>query len=145
LHSPDEGGVDHEGDEGCPGLWQVNSPAACQDMHGPDEGGVDHVQDEGGEWCPGFWRVNSPAACQYVHGPDEGGVDHIQDEGGEWDLASRHGTQSHPHHQRPGWRGGGATIDERRYRTDYCCVIIPAMNRLVSTVYQGTKPEFFNF
>ncbi len=46
LHSPDEGGVDHEGDEGCPGLWQVNSPAACQDMHGPDEGGVDPVQDE---------------------------------------------------------------------------------------------------
>jgi hypothetical protein len=41
-----------KGDEGCPGFWQVNSPAACQDMHGPDEGGVDHVQDEGGEGAP---------------------------------------------------------------------------------------------
>jgi len=67
--------------------------------------------------CLGFWRVYSPAACQDVHGPDEGGVDHVQDEGGEWDLASRHGTQSHPHHQRPEG-GGGATIDERIYWTD---------------------------
>jgi hypothetical protein len=82
---------------------------------------------KGGEWCPGFWRVNSPAACQYMHGPDEGGVDHVQDECGEWDLAPRHGSQSHPHHQRPGLGGGGASIDERRYRTDYCCVIIPAI------------------
>jgi hypothetical protein len=100
-----------KGDEGSPGFWRVNSPATCQDMHGPDEGGIDH---EGEERCPGFWWVNSPAACQYMHGPDEGGVDHVQDEGGEWDLAPRHGTQSHPHHQRP--EGGGgvlATIDHR--------------------------------
>jgi hypothetical protein len=57
MHGPDEGGVDHvqdESDEGCSGLWRVNSPAACQDMHGPDEGGVDHVQDEVGETCPGL-------------------------------------------------------------------------------------------
>jgi hypothetical protein len=51
MHGPDEGGVDHVQDE-CgerdSGFWQMNSPAACQDMYGPDEGGVDHFQDEGG-------------------------------------------------------------------------------------------------
>jgi hypothetical protein len=74
--------IARKGNEGYPGLWRVNSPAACQDMHGPDEGRVDHDQNEGGEWCPGFWRMNSPAACQDMYGPDEGGVDHFQDEGG---------------------------------------------------------------